>query len=205
MTKRLTAHLRTHGIAWLALFVALGGTSYAVTLPRNSVKEANIATGAVRARQIAPNAVGRSEIATNGVGGAEIARSAVNQDEISDGAVTSSEVADGSLQVKDFAPGALPTGTTGATGAAGVSGLEVVQQTGPLTGTETEKTADVPCPAGKRVLGGGAFAGGADASAVTIATSRPSVTGDAWSVVAHAPPADTWSITAYGVCALVAG
>jgi hypothetical protein len=204
MTSRLFDHVRTHAIAWLALFVALGGTSYAITLPRNSVKEANIATGAVKARQIAANAAGRSEIATNGVGGAEIARSAVNQDEISDGAVASSEVADGTLQAKDLATGQLPSGPTGAAGAAGVAGLERIEAASTQTGNESPKAADAACPGGKRALGGGFFFGGANADTATAVSSRPNGSADGWSVTARGTGA-TWNVTAYALCATVSG
>lgn len=77
----------------LALFVALGGVSYAaITLPANSVGS----------RQIKPRAVATSDI--------------------KGGAVTSPQVKDGSLLLKDFKPGQLQAGPAGATGAQGVQG-----------------------------------------------------------------------------------
>jgi len=80
-------------VSSLALFVALGGTSYAaIVLPRNSVGSA----------QIKPNAVGGSEIASD--------------------AVTSGKVKGGSLLKKDFKLGQLPAGAAGARGAAGADG-----------------------------------------------------------------------------------
>ncbi len=49
----LLAHLRSHLIAYLALLVALGGTSYAaVALPRNSVSAKQIKTSAVRSSEV---------------------------------------------------------------------------------------------------------------------------------------------------------
>ncbi len=52
MTKRIARHVRQNAYGLLALFIALGGTSYAVaTLPKNSVK----------AKQLAPNSVRSSE------------------------------------------------------------------------------------------------------------------------------------------------
>ena len=49
----MLSHLRSNAVAYLALFVALGGTSYAaVQLPANSVK----------AKQIAKNAVATAEV-----------------------------------------------------------------------------------------------------------------------------------------------
>jgi len=91
-------------VSVVALFLALGGSAYAVTIAKNSVG----------ARQIKKNAVAASEIRS--------------------GAVRSAEVKDSSLLGKDFAPGELPagpkgeagpsgaTGATGATGSAGPKG-----------------------------------------------------------------------------------
>jgi hypothetical protein len=77
-------------VATVALFVALGGTTYAVTkLPKNSVKSKQIASNAVRS------------------------------DEIAAGAVGASEVADGSLLSGDFAAGQLPAGKDGPQGIPG--------------------------------------------------------------------------------------
>jgi hypothetical protein len=45
---RFTKHLKRHCIAYMALFVALGGTSYAaIRVPRNSVGSAQLRRGAV--------------------------------------------------------------------------------------------------------------------------------------------------------------
>jgi len=50
---RTAAHARRNIIAYLALFVALGGTSYAaVKLPKNSVKAKQIAAGAVASSEV---------------------------------------------------------------------------------------------------------------------------------------------------------
>src|SRR5215207_4880314 len=80
-------------VALLALFVALGGTSYsAITLSKNSVRSKHIVNGQVKRP--------------------DIARSAV----------TSRKVKDSSLLAKDFEPGQLPTAPPGPAGPAGPSG-----------------------------------------------------------------------------------
>jgi hypothetical protein len=49
----LRSHVRSNAVAYVALFVALGGTSYAATaLPRNSVGAPQIKTGAVRSGEV---------------------------------------------------------------------------------------------------------------------------------------------------------
>ena len=92
LSKRLTY---ANVLATLALFLALGGTSYAVTaLPSNSVGTTQLKKNAVTAVKIKSNAV------------------------------TGSKVKNGSLTAADFAAGTLvagpagPAGATGATGAA---------------------------------------------------------------------------------------
>ena len=54
MTQRFIHHLRANVIAYVALFVALGGTSYAaVSLPKNSVGTTQLRNGAVTPTKLA--------------------------------------------------------------------------------------------------------------------------------------------------------
>ncbi len=104
MFARFGRHVRQQLVGYVALFVALGGVSYAaVTLPRNSVGSA----------QIKPGAVKSSDLGTN--------------------AVTSAKVQDFSLLKQDFAAGQLsagapgpagPGGPKGDTGAQGIQGVK---------------------------------------------------------------------------------
>jgi hypothetical protein len=94
-------------MATIAVFVAIGGSAYAVSLAKNSVKSKQIAKNAVRAAEVKANAigsaevksdaVGASEIAANGVGGEEIAGDAVGAGEIGSAQVGSGELADGAV------------------------------------------------------------------------------------------------------------
>jgi hypothetical protein len=94
----IRSHLSfANAISLIALFVALGGTTYAaVVLPKNSVK----------AKQIAKNAVGASEIKSRAVG--------------------TSEVRNGRLLAEDFRAGQLPQGAKGDQGIQGVPGEDAV-------------------------------------------------------------------------------
>lgn len=96
----------------LALFLALGGVSWAATsLPKNSVTSAQIRNGAVTS----------ADVRNSSLRGADLAA----------GAVGTREVRDGSLRAEDFAAGVLPksgasgqsaAGAQGAAGPAGASG-----------------------------------------------------------------------------------
>ena len=95
MFARVARHVRQQAAGFLALFIALGGVSYAaVTLPANSVGS----------KQIKPEAVKTSHLAES--------------------AVTTGKVKDGSLLSSDFKPGQLPPGAPGAPGATGPQGLQ---------------------------------------------------------------------------------
>ncbi len=113
-------------ISCVALALALGGTSFAAV----------------------------SALPKNSVGTPQLKASAV----------TSAKVMNRSLLRADFAPGQLPagpagpagpTGPAGPAGPAGVSAVERVETT-TVINSASPKTAQMACPAGKRLLGGGA-------------------------------------------------
>jgi hypothetical protein len=95
--SELANHARHNTVGYLALFVALGGTSYAAT---------TLSTGSVGTRQLRDQAVTTSKLA--------------------EGAVNSAKVQDHSLLASDFRVGQLPrgsAGTRGETGPVGPQGL----------------------------------------------------------------------------------
>src|SRR5215211_467364 len=109
-------------ISVIALFVALGGASYAaVTLPKNSVG----------AKQIKKNAVGASEIKRS--------------------AVRTGEVKNGALRAEDFAAGQLPKGPKGDPGQNGTNGAPGPAGTADAfarVGLEAGRTLQLTVPAG---------------------------------------------------------
>ena len=98
MPARIRPHLTFANIvSLLALFIALGGGAYALTIPRNSV------------------------------GTTQLKRNAVSALKIRTGAVTSAKVKDRSLRTRDFAAGQLQAGARGPAGARGQTGPQGVQ------------------------------------------------------------------------------
>src|SRR5919202_1941410 len=87
--------------AALALFVALGGTSYAAAV--NSIGSAEIRTGAVSASELRRNGVGPSEVRAGAVGPTELRNDAVAAQHIAANAVGTSEIDNGSVALDDLA------------------------------------------------------------------------------------------------------
>jgi hypothetical protein len=67
---RLIHHLRSNAIAYLALIVALGGTSYAaINLPANSVGTRQLKSGAVTTNKLANGSVTARKLDGKSIGG----------------------------------------------------------------------------------------------------------------------------------------
>jgi hypothetical protein len=184
-------------VASLALFVALGGSSYAAfSLGKNSVRSENIGKEQVRGSDIAKNAV------------------------------TSPKVKDFSLIAQDFKAGQLPagpagpkgdkgaTGPKGAQGPAGLSDLERVYVASP-DNAESPKLVIANCAAGKVAISGGYdISGGKEGAAPNglanviadvVEPSAPSsspgsVAVEAWE---EEPTSITWNVSAIAICAKV--
>lgn len=97
----------SHGTvaAYLALFLALGGTAYA--LDRGSITSREIAKGAVKRSEIKSGAVGKAEIRKDAVAPAEIRQNAVRESEIRAGAVGADELAVGAVSGDKIENGSL--------------------------------------------------------------------------------------------------
>lgn len=67
---RLIAHARANAVAYVALFVALGGTSYAaVNLPADSVGSPQLRSGAVTASKLANGSITPAKLDRAAIGG----------------------------------------------------------------------------------------------------------------------------------------
>lgn len=162
-------------ISCVALTIALGGTSYATVVA------------------LPKGSVGTAQLKSS--------------------AVTSAKVKNKSLLRADFAPGQLaagpagpagPTGPAGAAGPPGLSGVERVEST-TLVNSASPKSTQMACPAGKRLIGGGARLNGPDAPppiSVAIQASYPDNDNIYRAVGREAvATAGTWSLTVFAICA----
>ena len=160
-------------VALAALFIALGGSSYAaVKLSKNSVGAAQITRNAVKAQEIARNAVGASEIRSNAIAGGDVAdgtigsfdigNDAVGQDETAAGSVASAEVVDGSLGEVDLQPGLLDVNV-------GVT----VQRTDVPMADNTTQAVEASCLPGTTAIAGGSSVDQTGSDDIKMLVSRP--------------------------------
>jgi hypothetical protein len=105
---RLRARLSFANVtAAIALFVALGGTSYAaIELPSNSVGRTQIKTGGVGKSEVGSNTVGSSEIRGSSITAPDIKTGAVGPSEVRANAIDSDELADGGIGAADLSDAA---------------------------------------------------------------------------------------------------
>jgi hypothetical protein len=177
MVAGLVSYLRRHHIGLLALCIALTGTAYAATLPKNSVGT----------KQLKKNAVTEPKIKKGAVTGAKIKNGAVNSD----------KVKNGSLLSADFKSGQLPAGPQGPQGPAGATNVTV------RVGPDVSGTSTASCGAGERAVGGGGVATGADGALWASNPTPNSGTPTGWEADAIDTVAGTLDdpVQAYVVCA----
>lgn len=146
---RLFHHMRTHFVAYLALFFALGGTSAVAAvqaLPLNSVGSPQIKNRSIQTVDISR----RTVAALRGARGARGFAGPVG--------------ATGPAGPAGATGPAGPVGATGATGATGPAGAPGLSGYARATSPPVtvmpglEGSAFAECPAGTKVLGGGFFA-----------------------------------------------
>lgn len=141
--KNLKRHLNVANVlSAMALFVALGGVTYAATAAKNSVKTKSIAKGAVTTAKIknlavtsgkiGNGAVISSKIGASAVGGTQIADGSVRAVELGGGVVTNPKIQNGAVSEAKLANNAVTTAkinaeavTTGKLGNESVTGAKL--------------------------------------------------------------------------------
>jgi hypothetical protein len=94
-------------VSTVALIVALAGTAYAVTAPKNSVKTKSIKNAAVKTSKLADAAVATAKLADGAVTTPKLAEAAVSGGKLADGAVGSAKIANGAVGSEKLADGAV--------------------------------------------------------------------------------------------------
>jgi hypothetical protein len=91
MSKRVTSHLTFANVASaLALFIALGGSAYAVSLGKNDVRSRNIAPRQVKKSDLHKNAVTKRKVADNAIGSPEVGADSLTGGDLNESTLDSS-------------------------------------------------------------------------------------------------------------------
>jgi hypothetical protein len=135
--RRMLRHMRSHAIAYVALFFALTGT--AIALPgHNSVFSDDIKDDQVKAADIRENAVGSSELRTNAVGSPVVRDESLTGADINDAALPTSGAAQDSSVVTLAGGGSnVVTGQITTTGTSRV----LINASAELTGANSDERA----------------------------------------------------------------
>jgi hypothetical protein len=167
--------------ATAALFVALGGTSYAaVSLGRNAVKTANIAPNAINASKVKDGSLRAADFAPGALP-AGVKGSSGAKGDTGDTGATGPAGAQGLLG---------STGSAGGQGPAGLSGLTYVYGTGTIVAAGATPVLVSYCPTGTYPVGGG-VRNSDQSSDIVINDSEPRSslggvsTPDSWLAVVH--------------------
>lgn len=86
-------HLRTNAVAYLALFVALGGSAYAAS----KITSADIKDNTIKGKDIRSSQVTGADLRDESATGADIANGSLDTSDVKDGGLTGGDIADKSI------------------------------------------------------------------------------------------------------------
>lgn len=219
--RRIGRHVRSQAVAYAALFVALGGTSYAaVSVSGQDVRDGSLTAADIQQGSLTGEVLQRGSIPASALDRATAQRLAAKGARGPRGK-TGPRGKKGDKGDKGAAGPVGPAGPTGPQGpqgprgAVGVGEVEIVRAES-IVGTTTSRKVTADCPAGKRAIGGGGDTDGTNADGsplddiipVPITSSQPvSANGiHSWSTTAHEPTAGYagyWKLNVWAVCARV--
>jgi hypothetical protein len=161
MAKSGFAYLRQHHVGLLALFIAMSGTAYAASLPRNSV--------------------GTPQLRNNAVTSAKVKDHSLLSKDFKAGQLVRGPRGIQGLQGPAGAAGPMgPPGARGADGRSGATSVSVVDSAGVAIVAGATQTATASCPSGSSAVGGGGFTDSGDATMTdSFPTDSPPTTWEA--------------------------
>jgi hypothetical protein len=194
MLRRLSTRVTyANVVATLALFVALGGTSYAVKqLGSNDIRD-----NSIRSRDVRDNSLGSGDIHNGSLALRDFKPSQRPR---------GTRGKTGARGPRGRTGKTGKRGKTGKTGPAGISGVTVVSKD--TARDSNNKSGTAQCPSGKRALGGGAILKTGPPGSVAISDSGPSgSTPSGWTaggIEVNNATLEPWQLTVYAVCAKAA-
>jgi hypothetical protein len=104
MSGRISAHIRNNLVGYVAVYIALGGAAWAVTVaPKNSVVSKSIKNGQVKTSDLADGGVTGTKLAAGAVDGGKLAAGAVDAAKVQGDSLTGAQIAESTLTGVDAA------------------------------------------------------------------------------------------------------
>ncbi|HXR31108.1 MAG TPA: hypothetical protein VN752_08215 [Solirubrobacterales bacterium] len=203
-------------VATIALFVALGGASYAALevnsvgpkqLRKNAVRSPKVKDGSLTGIDMKDGSIALADLGANSVDGAKLVDGSVALADLAPNSVDGSKVVDGSLGGADVKAGTFLGGTI------------TVQREDLALADNSTTGIEVACPAGATVIGGGSSVDQSSSDDIHLTVSRPfktvpgaegslpvdGETFDAWRIVYRNPAGGTGAATAraFAICAQI--
>lgn len=188
MRKRVRRSLSfSNVVALLALFFALGGSVYAATGAK--ISGTQIKAKSIPANRIKPKSLTATQIKAGALSGAQLKAGSIEGSKIQNGSLTGAQIKSGSLTGTQIQTGSL-TGTQVKAGsltgvqvngstltgvsAAAIGTVQYATATAPIpANSETATATTANCPAGMKVIGGGASVGNSTAGYVNETAPAP--------------------------------
>jgi hypothetical protein len=180
-------------VAFVALSIALGGSSYAVvTLPARSVATRQLRNDAVTGAKIRNNAVDRAKVRNNAIDGSKVA----------DDSLSGADIAEGTLTGVGSAQNAAHAAASDSSAALDKVAYRTAGGTVPPAPSATAASnaaATAGCDPGQHAVGGGAKV--EDLDNTSVIDSFPDAGGSAWTGhVDNADAAGAHPFTVYVIC-----
>jgi hypothetical protein len=177
-------------VASIALFAALGGSSYAAI--------------SVTGKQVRDASLSGRDVRNGSLTGGDVRDQSLLARDFKTGQLPVGPAGDRGPQGPIGPQGpAGPQGLQGEPGVPGISGYQIVTFESSFS-SDNFKSATADCPSGKVAIGGGASVFGS-VTGIALHGSGPSADGSSWSAGAQeiVNSAATWSVAAYAICANV--
>jgi hypothetical protein len=185
-------------VALIALFVSLGGVSWAVAV--NSIGTKAVKDNSLEGRDIRDETLESRDVVNGGLQSRDVRDGALRGVDINDQSLGGIDLASNTLGDREIDETKLDINRLG-----GVRSGKFVNkvrrvQTQTANDPATPKAAPAArCPRGTRLLGGGARVVAPAGTPVAISTSAPR--GNSWEALAYATvPTGNWQLVAYAIC-----
>jgi hypothetical protein len=195
-------------LAALALFVSLGGVSYAVAtgsidsreLRDNSIQSRDVRDGGLQSRDLRDGSVQGRDVANGTLRGHDVRNGALGGVDLRDGSLAGRDLAENSLGDREIDEPQLDVNRLGDVDASAyVKRVRRVETATASDGAPVKVAPPASCPRGKRLIGGGARV--VAAGDVPVALTRNGPNGGIWEAAAYATaPTGNWRLVNVAIC-----